>query len=110
VCRDKLKVFAQCTNHTNIETKENSKSIHNIKRDPNMWNLFFDGSKYLEGAGIGCILKYPNGKKVMITCRMEFQCTNNIVEYETLLQGLRKTIDLEAKKIKVFGDSEIVIR
>jgi hypothetical protein len=28
-----------------------------------MWNLFFDGSKYLEGAGVGCILKDPNGKK-----------------------------------------------
>jgi ribonuclease HI len=75
-----------------------------------MWTLFFDGSKSLEGAGVGCILKDPDGKKVMIACRLEFQCTNNIVEYEALLQGLRKEIDLKENKIKVFGDSEIVIR
>jgi ribonuclease HI len=75
-----------------------------------MWTLFFDGSKSLEGASVGCILKDPNGNKVMIACRMEFQCTNNIVEYEALLQGLKKAIELKAKKIKVFGDSDIVIR
>jgi ribonuclease HI len=91
-----------------LKKKENTKSIHNIKIDPNMWTFFY-GSKYLEGLGVGCILKDPNGKKVMIACRMEFQCTNNIVEYESLLQGLGKEIDLETKKIKVSGDSKIVI-
>jgi len=110
VFRDKLEVSIQCTNHTNIETKENSTSMHNIKRDPNMWTLVFDGLKSLEGASVGCILKDPIGKKVMITCMMEFQCTNNTIQYEALLQGLKKSIDLKAKKIKVFGDSGIVIR
>jgi ribonuclease HI len=81
----------------------------NLKRDPNMW-IFFDGSKDLEGASVGYILNNPNGKKFMIACRLELQCTNNIVEYEALLQELRKVIDLKANKIKVFGDSDIVIR
>jgi ribonuclease HI len=75
-----------------------------------MWTLFFDGSKSLEGAGVGCILKDPTGKKTLIACRLEFQCTNNTAEYESLLQGLRKEVDLGEKNIKVFGDSEIVIR
>jgi hypothetical protein len=47
------------------------------KGDPNMWTLFFDGSKSLEGAGVGCILKYPKGRKTLIACRLEFPCTNN---------------------------------
>jgi ribonuclease HI len=85
-------------------------TIEPKKGDPNMWMLFFDGSKYLEGAGVGCILKDPEGKKTLIACRLEFQCTNNTVEYEALLQGLKKEVDLKEKKIKVFGDSEIVIR
>jgi ribonuclease HI len=68
-------------------------------------DLFFDGSKSLEGVGVGCILKDPNGKKILIACKLEFQCTNNTAEYEALLQGLRKAIDLGAKKIKVFSDS-----
>jgi ribonuclease HI len=60
-----------------------------------MWSLFFNGSKSLEGAGVGCILNHHDGKKVMIACRLEFQCTNNTVEYEALLQGLRKSINLK---------------
>jgi hypothetical protein len=67
-----------------------------------MWTLFFDGSKSNEGAGVGYILKDTKGKRFLITCRLEFQCTNNIVEYEALIQGLRKAMDLNVKLIKVF--------
>jgi ribonuclease HI len=63
-----------------------------------MWNLFFDGSKSLEGVGVGCILKDPNGNKILITCRPEFQCTNNTAEYEAPFQCLRKTVHLEQIK------------
>jgi ribonuclease HI len=75
-----------------------------------MYNLFFDGSNSLEGAGVGCILKDTNGKKTLIACRLQFQCTNNTSDYKYLLQGLKKEIDLEAKKVKVFGEPKIVIR
>jgi ribonuclease HI len=49
------------------------------------------------------------GRNTLISCRLEFPCTNNTVEYESLLQGLKKALDLKAEKIKVFGDSEIII-
>jgi ribonuclease HI len=45
-----------------------------------------------------------------LSCRLEFDCTNNIVEYEALVQGLKKDIDLSIKELKVFGDSEIIVR
>ena len=45
----------------------------------------------------------------MITCFMEFECTNNVAEYKALTQGLKKASDLHAKCIEVFGDSQIVI-
>ena len=48
------------------------------------------------------------GKK-MIACTMKIECTNNIAEYEALVQGLHKSIILNVKYLKVFGDSEIVI-
>jgi ribonuclease HI len=104
-------VLINSTNPTNPKKIENLKSVVETKKgDPDMWTLFFDGSKYLEGAGVGCILKDMKGRKMLIACRLEFQCTNNTAEYEALLQGLRKEVDLKAEKIKVFGDSEIVIR
>ena len=47
--------------------------------------------------------------KHFISCRLEFDCTNNTVEYEALVQGLKKAIELKVKNMKVYGDSEIVI-
>jgi ribonuclease HI len=38
------------------------------------------------------------------------KCTNNTVEYEALVQGLKKSIDLNVKELKVFRDSEIIVR
>ena len=45
-----------------------------------------------------------------MSCRLEFECTNDTVEYEALVQGLKKVIDLNVKELKVFRDSEIIIR
>ena len=46
----------------------------------------------------------------MIACHLEYECTNNVAEYEALMQGHRKALDLQVKCIKVFGDSQIVAR
>ena len=46
----------------------------------------------------------------MIACRLEFECTNNMAEYEDLAQGLRKAIDMVAKAIECLGDSEIIVK
>lgn len=74
------------------------------------WNLYFDGSKSEDGAGVGCILISPQGEKTMLAYRLEFQCTNNTTEYEALIQGLYKAIGLNVKYLQVYGDSEIVLK
>jgi ribonuclease HI len=75
-----------------------------------IWTLYFDGSKSQEGSGAGCILINQKGKHHFLSCRLEFKCTKNTAEYEALVQGLKKAIDLNVKELKVFGDSEIIIR
>ena len=50
----------------------------------------------------------PEGEKTLLACRLEFDCTNNIAEYEALIQGLYKATDLEIKYLQVLGDSEII--
>jgi ribonuclease HI len=75
-----------------------------------IWSLYFDGSKSKEGAGAGCIIIDPAGNKTLLACRLEFECTNNIAEYEALLQGLMKSLDMRIQNLMVFGDSEIVVR
>ena len=38
--------------------------------------------------------------------QLEFAWNNNTTEYEGLLQGLKKAIDMKVKNLKVFGDSD----
>ena len=43
---------------------------------------------------------YPDGyikNKHFLSCRLEFECTNNTSEYEALVQGLKKAIELKVK-------------
>jgi ribonuclease HI len=74
------------------------------------WYLYFDGSKSKEGASAGCVIIDPVGKKTLIACGIEFECTNNTSEYEALLQGLRKSLDMNIQNLVVFSDSEIVVK
>ena len=64
----------------------------------------------MEGLGAGCVLIDPRKNKHFISCRLEFECTNNTAEYEALVQGLKKTIEIKVKNMKVYGDSEIVVK
>jgi hypothetical protein len=77
---------------------------------PQKWALYFDGSKSQEGLGAGCILINLKGKRNFLPYRLEFECTNNTIDYESLVQGIKKAIDLNVKELKVFEDSEIIIR
>jgi ribonuclease HI len=48
--------------------------------------------------------------KTCISCLLEFNCTNNTVIYEALVQGLNKAINLNLKCLRIFGDLEIIVR
>ena len=54
------------------------------------WNMYFDGSKRVEGAGAGIVLISPSGDKLRYVLRMNFsKASNNEAEYEELLHGMR---------------------
>ena len=46
----------------------------------------------------------------MLSCRLEFLCTNNTAEYEAVIQGLKNALDLTVKVLVAFSDSEIIVR
>jgi ribonuclease HI len=75
-----------------------------------VWTLYFNGSKSQYVSGAGCILIDPKGKRNFLSCNLEFECTKNTAEYESLVQGLKKSIYLNVNELKVFGDSEIIVR
>jgi ribonuclease HI len=43
------------------------------------------------------------------TIRLEFSCTNNEVEYESLVQGMILSQEMKIEHLIVPGDSELVI-
>ena len=51
----------------------------------------------------------PDGSRLRYAIRPQFLASNNITEYEALINGLRIAIELGATRLYVRGDSELVI-
>jgi hypothetical protein len=61
------------------------------------WKMNFDGAHSRSGKGAGIVLKSPTGKSYNFAFRLEFDATNNVVEYEALLLGLEIAKDMGIK-------------
>ena len=69
------------------------------------WVVNVDGSSMLYAGGIGVILKSPKGDKLKFAAHLQYQTTNNEVEYKALLKGLELAKSLGAESVVVQGDS-----
>jgi ribonuclease HI len=76
-----------------------------------VWTMYFDGSKRVQGAGAGVVLISPQGNKLKYILRMSFsQDSNNEAEYEDLLHGMKMAKACAAIRLKIFGDSNLVVQ
>ena len=73
------------------------------------WRMYFDGAVNRFGVGIRVILLTPKGEVVPISKKLAFRVTNNEVEYEACALEMEALIALGVKKVKIFGDSMLVI-
>ncbi|XP_017239647.2 uncharacterized protein LOC108212431 [Daucus carota subsp. sativus] len=74
------------------------------------WILHVDGSSTTERSGAGLILKSPSGFTIRTAISFKFTATNNQAEYEALLAGLKLAKTLGIQSLKIYGDSQIVVR
>jgi ribonuclease HI len=73
--------------------------------------MYFTGSKRVQGAGAGVVLISPQGDKLKYVLRMSFpQASNNEAEYEALLHGMKMAEACGATRLKIFGDSNLVVQ
>jgi ribonuclease HI len=73
--------------------------------------MYFNGSKRIQGAGVGVVLISPQGDKLKYVLRMSFpQASNNEAKYEVLLHGMKMAKACGATRLKIFGDSNLVIQ
>jgi hypothetical protein len=73
------------------------------------WKMYFDGSLKLGGARAGVLFISPDGKQLKYVLHILWQATNNEVEYEALIHGLRVVVSLRIKRLLVYGDSTVVV-
>jgi ribonuclease HI len=71
--------------------------------------MYFDGSLMKTGAGAGLLFISPLGKHVRYVIRHHFPVSNNVAEYEALVNGLRIAVKLGVRRLDARGDSQLVI-
>jgi ribonuclease HI len=71
--------------------------------------MFFDGSLMKTGAGAGLLFISPLRKHLRYVLRLHFPASNNVAEYEALVNGLRIAIELGVQRLDARGDSQLVI-
>jgi ribonuclease HI len=74
-----------------------------------LWTMYFDGSLMKTGAGAGLLFISPLGKHMRYVLRLHFPASNNVVEYEALVNGLRIAVELGVRCLDARGDSQLVI-
>jgi len=73
------------------------------------WLIFFDGSLNINRAGVGILFVSPNKDKLCYVLRILFPASNNVVEYEACLHGIRLAVELRVKRLYIHSDSALVI-
>ena len=73
------------------------------------WTLHFNGSSTTSEGGAGIVLSKNTGKTVGMSFKLDFPCTNNMAEYEAYLTGLAVAHEMGIKRLRVIGDSNLVV-
>ncbi|XXG53275.1 hypothetical protein AAC387_Pa03g1392 [Persea americana] len=72
------------------------------------WKVFVDGSSISKRAGASIVLQSQKGPVIEQALTLDFKASNNEAEYEALIAGLNSAKILEARRIVVFSDSQLV--
>ena len=69
--------------------------------DQEFWMMYFDGSLMKKGAGMGIVFVSPLGVRMRYMVCLHFPSSNNVAEYEALINSLRITIELGIRCLNV---------
>ena len=67
--------------------------------------MFFDGSHAQNGARARIFFFTLHGYTIPKSYKLLFPCTNNVAEYEALLNGIKLALEWRITKLHIFGDS-----
>ena len=61
------------------------------------------------GVGAGFWISSPTQDVKLLSFKLYFECTNNVEDYENLILGLNALKTMKARRITIYGDSELII-
>ena len=67
--------------------------------------MYFDGSLMKKGASTGLVFIFPLRIHMRYMVHLHFPSSNNVAEYEVLINGLCVAIELGIRCLDVRGDS-----
>ena len=82
----------------------------NKNNEEQIWKMFFDGSSSREGLGGWVVLISHSHETIPLSYKLEFETTNNIAKYESLVFSLSAEKHRRIENIQVFWDFELIIQ
>ena len=74
-----------------------------------LWKVFVDDALSAMRAGAGIVIITLEGVQLEHSFRLGFTAYNNEAEYKALLAGLRTVLDLGARDVEIYSDSQLVV-
>ena len=74
-----------------------------------LWEMTFDGSFISTSGGASIVLANGENEALFMSFKLDFLCFNNAAEYKAYLTGLAITREMGIKRLKVRGDSNLVV-
>jgi ribonuclease HI len=90
-----------------VEWTESATPLAPTKQE--YWTMYFDGSLMKTGAEVGLVFVSLLGVHIKYLSRIYFPVSNNVAEYEALVNGLHITVQLGIRRLNVHSDSQLVI-
>ncbi|RDX99204.1 hypothetical protein CR513_17771, partial [Mucuna pruriens] len=73
------------------------------------WTMWFDRASHIVGNGVGVVLISPRDLCFPFAAKLGLDCTNNMAEYKACTMVLLMALEYQVRRLKVFGDSTLVI-
>jgi len=73
-------------------------SCENPPPNTSIWKIFFYGASSRESVGAGVVFISPTNETMSLSYKLEFEATNNVVEYDALVLGLRAAKDMKIEE------------
>nr|GFC21463.1 hypothetical protein [Tanacetum cinerariifolium] len=109
------KIKASGSNDTLAEGKSmeeqeapEAKALKKLWTEADLWKLYTDRASNEHRSRAGLILIDPKGAEYSYALRLNIANSNNDVEYEALLEGLRIAAKTKVEKMHAFVDSKLV--